>query len=180
LLPGATPAHAREIERRSGVPYGQVHRQLQLLQSLGLVTSERIGNLKRYAAANVSLMPSLRDLVRRTMGVIPLLTEALDRDEVMVAFVFGSGAAQTDYPDSDIDVLVVADVDDDMLLSRLFSEVSHQTGKDINPVMYLRDEFREKLAAGQSFLTAVVTGPKIFLKGDEDDLRGVAAAGSDS
>ena len=183
LLPGATPAHAREIERRSGVSYGQVHRQLQLLEGLGLITSERVGNVKRYAVANVSLMPSLRDLVRRTMGVVPLLSTALDRDDVLLALIFGSVASQTDYPDSDIDVLVVANVadeEDDMELSGVFGDLSRETGRDINPVIYRPDEFRDKLARGQSFLTSVVAGPKVFLKGDDDALRGAAAGEADT
>jgi predicted nucleotidyltransferase len=171
LLPGATPAHIRELERRCGLPYYAVHRELRRLEGLGLVEVERIGNLKRYRpAAGSPLLAPLRDLVRRTMGVIPLLAAALDREDVVVAFVYGSVATGEDRPDSDVDVMVVGEADLYALAEPL-AEMAQETGREIAPVTYRPEEFRAGLREGNAFLSSVVRKPKVFLKGDEDALR---------
>jgi len=38
------------------------------------------------------------------------------------------------------------------------------------PSVYRTEEFYRKLAQGQHFLSSVVSGPKIYLIGDEDEL----------
>jgi hypothetical protein len=57
-------------------------------------------------------------------------------------------------------------------------------GRPINPTVYSVAEFKSKRAAGNHFLTAVLQGQKVFLLGDEDELRKVggvrlAKAGTD-
>jgi predicted nucleotidyltransferase len=171
LLPGATPAHIRELERRCGVPYFAVHRELRLLESLGLVTAEKVGNSKRYHVSPDSpLLPGLRELVRRAAGVIPLLAEVLNRDDVDLAFVYGSVASGEDRPDSDVDVMVIGEADLSAL-AEVLTEVTRQTNREITPVTYRSEEFRQGLRDGNSFLSSIVRKPKLFLKGDEDALR---------
>src|SRR5216684_89037 len=46
-------------------------------------------------------------------------------------------------------------------------------GRSINPTVYSLAEFKSKLAAGNHFLTSVLKGQKVFLVGDEDELRKV-------
>jgi predicted nucleotidyltransferase len=175
LLPGAAPAHIRELERRCGMPYFAVHRELKLLESLGLVAAEKIGNSKRYHVSPDSpLLPGLRDLVRRAVGVIPLLATTLDREDIEVAFVYGSVASGEDRPDSDVDVMVIGGADL-FALSDALAEVTKQTGREITPVTYQTQEFQRGLHAGNSFLCSVVRKPKLFLKGDEDALQRLGA-----
>jgi len=47
--------------------------------------------------------------------------------------------------------------------------------REVNPTVYSPAEFRSKLKAGHHFLTAVVGGEKIFLVGDERELRRLGA-----
>ncbi|MEN6549895.1 MAG: nucleotidyltransferase domain-containing protein [Armatimonadia bacterium] len=171
LLPGAKPSHIRELERHCGLPYGPVYRELKRLERLGLVHGERIGNSTVYSAATDSpFLPSLRELVRRAVGIIPLLAEALDREDIAVAFVYGSVAAGQDRPDSDVDLMVIGEADT-YVVSDALADVTTQTAREITPVTYQEDEFRRGLSDGNSFLSSVVRKPKIFLKGDEDALR---------
>jgi hypothetical protein len=43
-------------------------------------------------------------------------------------------------------------------------------GRPINPTVYSVAEFRSKLAGANRFLNSVVSGEKVFLIGDEDEL----------
>jgi hypothetical protein len=59
----------------------------------------------------------------------------------------------------------------------IVSEFAHAQdilAREINPVVYPPDEFREKLAKGHHFLKTVTKGPKIFLIGDERELKRLA------
>jgi predicted nucleotidyltransferase len=150
-----------------------VQREAKVLEGLGLIAADRVGNIKLYhVVADAPLVPPLRDLVRRAVGMVPLLRATLDREDVQLAFIYGSVAAGTDRPDSDVDVLIVGMVDD-LALSSVLATVEAQTGREITPVIYPPDEFRTGLQQGNSFLASVVRKPKIFVKGDEDALRQV-------
>lgn len=175
LLPGARPVHVRELGRLCGLPYSAAQREVKLLEDLGLVEAEQVGRSKRYhVVAGAPLIPALRDLVRQAVGVVPLLRAAVDREGVEFSFVYGSVAAGEDLPDSDVDVMVIGDVDDDEF-SQALDEVARQTGREITPVTYRPDEFRQGLREGNSFLTSVLRKPKILLKGDEDALQRLGA-----
>ena len=71
----------------------------------------------------------------------------------------------------------------DEVLSRR-STVEKSIGRPINPTVYSVAEFKSKLASGNHFWTAVLKSEKVFLLGDEDELRKVggvrlAEAGAD-
>ena len=102
---------------------------------------------------------------------------------VLVAFVYGSLAREEETAQSDVDLLVVGKATLEEVLSRL-STVEKSIRRPINPTVYSVAEFKSKLASGNHFLTAVLKGQKVFLLGDEDELRKVggirlAKAGAD-
>lgn len=175
LLPGAAPAHLREIARRCGLHHSAARRELKLLESLGLVEAERIGTSLRYhVVAGAPLLEPLRSLVREAVGVVPLLRVALDVDSVKFSFVYGSVAAGEDRPGSDVDVMIIGDMGD-AELSEALDGVAKETGREITPVTYRPREFRRALREGNSFVTSVLRKPKIMLKGDEDALQRLGA-----
>jgi len=49
--------------------------------------------------------------------------------------------------------------------------IEKSVGRPINPTVYSVVEFKSKLASGNHFLNAVLKGQKVFLLGDEDELR---------
>ncbi len=100
-----------------------------------------------------------------------------------MAFVYGSLAREQETAQSDVDLLVVGKATLDEILSQL-STVEKNIGRPINPTAYSVAEFKSKLASGNHFLNAVLKGRKVFLLGDENDLRKVggvrlAEAGAD-
>jgi hypothetical protein len=68
-----------------------------------------------------------------------------------------------------VDLLVVGTVGL-AALSPLLDSVEERLGREVNPTVYTRAEFTEKLDAGHHFLSEVVDGPKLFVFGGADDL----------
>jgi predicted nucleotidyltransferase len=87
---------------------------------------------------------------------------------------YGSVARGDERPGSDLDVMIVGEVKFTDVVSAL-STVQEYLRRKINPNVYAAAEFRAKIAAGDSFLRRVLADKKIFLIGNEDDLRQFAA-----
>lgn len=99
------------------------------------------------------------------------------------AFVFGSTARNRQTEDSDIDLLVIGDVNLKGLSGPL-REAEKRLGRRINPAIYTRDLFRQKYHAGDPFLLDVYRREKISViqpRGDssqrdlDDELRTMVA-----
>ena len=158
----ATP----ELGRRTGAAPASLHRELRRLEDAGLIEHDRIGRTKRYRAARSSpIHAPLRQLVERTLGVEPLLRSRLERlPGVDAAAIFGSWAAGSVGPDSDIDLLVVGDVDRDALLAAA-REVEELAGRAVNVSAYRPDEFERRRADRSGFIATVLDRPLLPLVG---------------
>jgi predicted nucleotidyltransferase len=104
-----------------------------------------------------------------------VLREALAglAEQIAVAFVYGSLARGEGQANSDVDVMVIGDVSFGEVVSAL--QLAQKTiGREVNPSIYPEREFRAKLQARHHFLTAVMTAPKVFLVGGENELKRLA------
>lgn len=170
------PLIARQIARELGLPPTTVHDELVRLEALGLlIAGQKIGTAKPYYVnAESPLLTGLRAIVQHTVGVVGLLRQALaDRDDIHVALIFGSVAAGSDRPDSDIDLMVIGAVSGSDLAA-IIAGVERLTRRQINQVHYSVDEFAQRAREGGSFLQAALGGPLVFVKGDGDALRDIA------
>jgi len=168
------PAFLRDLARHCGLSVTPVHRQLGKLEEIGLVTSERVGNAKRYRLSpRFPALGAIKDLVESTTGLVPRLRERLQRRDIDVAFIFGSGGTGEEDAGSDVDLFVVGDIDG-LLLSQLVRKVERQVGKEIDVVHWSATDLARQMDEPSSFLSAVMRQPKAFVKGNEDDLRRIA------
>ncbi len=172
--------YLREIVRLLNAGHGAVQRELGRLVACGLVTKRRRGRQVFYQAnREAPVYPELRALLVKTTGIADMLRAALapDADRIEVAFIFGSMAAGTDDEHSDIDVMIIGDLG---LWDRSssFLEVQLELGREVNPVFWPASRLREKLAEGQPFARNVLREPKVFVVGDEDELRRIAQQGA--
>jgi len=152
---------------------GTVQRELENLSKVGLIVRSSVGNQVFYQAKrDAPIFREMQGLVNKTIGIFSVLRSALHplAKRVLVAFVYGSVARKEETAQSDVDLLVVGKAKLDEVLSRL-STVEKSIGRPVNPTVYSVEEFKSKLASGNHFLTAVLKGQKVFLLGDEDELR---------
>ena len=59
-------------------------------------------------------------------------------------------------------------------VSSLLHEAEEKLGREINPVVYSQQEFSTRMAQQQNFVTNVLNNGKIFIIGDEDELKRLA------
>ena len=166
----------RQITRRlNGVSVGTLQRELDTLSQLALIDRSTVGKQVFYRAnRNHPVFPELRALVAKTVGAIQVLRSALATlaERISFAFIYGSMARQEEKAESDIDLLIVGKVTLEDVLARV-GDLEKSLGRAVNPTVYSLGEFKSKLAGGNHFLNSVVRGEKVFLMGDEDELRKV-------
>jgi predicted nucleotidyltransferase len=161
--------HLSELRRLTGLGSASLQRELNRLAEADLVFSERIGNLRRFQANPQSpVFRELVDLTRKTLGVEPMLRDALSAlvPDLQAAWVFGSVAKQTDTAQSDIDVMLIGE---NLLLGHvleLLMPLETQLGRKINPTCYNPADFERRRAEPDSFVNRVLAQPILPLIGD--------------
>lgn len=172
LLHPERSLHVREIARLASAPAGTMVKELDRLQAVGLLTKTRVGNQVQFSAnRNHPVFDELVGLLRKTVGLTDILTEALAplANKIRFAFVFGSMARGTEHEGSDVDVLIVGDVDFASVLNALY-EAQTELQREINPKVLSAKEWADRAHSGSSFVNDVLAKPKIFLIGGEDDI----------
>ena len=172
LTNSASRFYQRQIQSLTGLPPRAVQREVERLESLGLLVRQVEGNRVYYSVdRGFALYPELKGLVLKTTGLGDALREQVSRKhDIQLAFIYGSYAANQETADSDIDLLVVGAVGA-VELHSLVRGAQDTLCREINYSAYSSSEFQEKARAGDSFLRNVLNGPKIYLKGDDDTLR---------
>ena len=140
---------------------------VETLHRAGVVTDRRAGN-QRLLRMNTlhPLYPELRSMGMKTFGLADRLREAFSpvRQNIETAFVFGSVAADTATAASDIDLLVVGDLDF-FEVSTLLADAEKDLGRPIH--LSLVDAAEWATWRTQALGDAVMRGPKIMVVGDD-------------
>jgi predicted nucleotidyltransferase len=166
----------RQLASLLGEDSTNVSREVARLQEIGIVDVLSEGQQKYVSAAlSGPLYPELRGLVLKTAGLVGLLQEAMAplKDQIRIAFVFGSMAAGREGPASDVDLFVVGEVSLRELVECLSPAQGH-LGREVNPTVYGPAELEEKLSQGHHFVTGVLQGPKLLVMGKPDELERLA------
>ena len=164
--------HMREVTRMVNAGQGAVQRELRQLSEAGILMRERRGRQVHYRAnTECPIYPELRGLVLKTVGLVDVLRSALApvADRIDVAFVYGSFAKGTANGGSDVDVMIMGEISLSEAVAVL-TAAQETLGREVNPSVYPAEEVRQRLAAGQHFMTTVLREPRLYLVGDSDAL----------
>jgi predicted nucleotidyltransferase len=166
--------YTNEIVRLADMGRGTVRRELDKLVSAGLLLMTREGN-QHYYRANFDnpVYNELVDIVRKTFGIADVIREALlpMYDQIDLAFIYGSIAKKEDMASSDIDLLVVTDSLAFADLMTMLAAAEQSLARPVNPSIYTAEQIKDKLEQKNAFLTRLMEQPKIWVKGDNDDIR---------
>lgn len=160
---------ASELISLAGSGSGAVQRELARLVESGLIKSHEVGRQRHYQAnANSPIFEELRGIIVKTSGVASPLRSALAplADRIVLAMVYGSVAKGSATASSDLDLLIIGDrllLED---LYRVLAPVEKQLARKINPTLYSKSEFAQRVKKKNAFLTKVLAGAKITLIGD--------------
>jgi predicted nucleotidyltransferase len=154
-----------DLGRAAGLASSRVHREVESLESAGLVRSERVGTA-RLVRPNVDspYYPELRSLLLKAFGpavvLKPLLSEVPGVEE---AYLFGSWASrylgEPGFAPGDIDLLVVGDVDPGDVY-RACRRAENALGRPVNPTILSRQEWADRESG---FVRAVHEGARLPL-----------------
>lgn len=165
--------YAKEIIRLARVGSGAVQRELDRLFRSGLITIREIGNQKHYQAnAESPIFEELRAITEKSFGLAQPLRAALGAltKQIKLAFVYGSIAKRRDTTRSDVDLMIVADKLSHGDLVRALEKPALVIGRPINPTTFSTAEFLQRRKRSDSFVSRVLSQPKIWIIGDEHEL----------
>jgi len=168
--------YLRDIARRTGCALGTVRRELTGLANAEILTKSTDGNRTYYQAnTDCPIFRELSGLVRKTSGMVDVLSEALKTlsKKIKVAFVYGSFATGSAKTSSDVDLMVIGSCGFGQVVDAI-GNAQEKIGREINPVVYPVKEWKEKLSGGHHFTTSVSNSAKIFIIGTSDDLARIA------
>lgn len=162
-----------DLKNATGAGSGAVQREVARLAGSGLLALEPVGNQKHYRAnPDCPIHDELVAIVRKTFGLAEPLREALAplADRIQAAFVYGSVARRSDTASSDVDLMLISESLTYAEAMSALHDVSDQLGREINPTIYSLDEWRSRVASGNSFVARVLAQPRIDLMGSADGL----------
>ena len=150
-----------------------VSRELSRLEKAGILVSTIEGKHKYYQANRQSpLFDELHGLMLKTVGVADIIKKALEprMADIKLAFIFGSLAKKSENRFSDIDLLVVGNITFGEVVD-LISTAEGTLNRELNPVVYTLSEFNKRISENHYFISDILSGDKIFVVGDENELQ---------
>jgi len=163
--------YLRQLARLADITLGPVQRELRQLVDAGLVSRKTVGTQTFYSANQESpVFAEIKSLVTKTVGMHDVLLAALEplRKKINLAFVYGSVARSSETQHSDVDLMIVGNVDFGTIVENL-AGAQRTLNREINPTVCSLKEFRKR--AHESFLKTVLAEEKLFIIGDENVLR---------
>jgi predicted nucleotidyltransferase len=163
--------YIREFSRIINENINSVRRELINLENIGLLIVEEESNLKYYKMNNHSpIYEEITKIFLKTKGLLSVIKNNLKKYEnIDTAFIYGSYASGSQKFDSDLDLFIVGEINEDFLVEE-FYELEKEYSKEINYVLFTRKEIKEGLKDKNSFILEVVENPKIFLIEDSENI----------
>lgn len=158
--------YVREIARSTEENINSVRRELANLEKIGLLKSERRGNSKYYAVnKKMPIYNELASIILKTEGVAKVLQDSLSGIGIETTFIYGSFASGKARVDSDIDIFIIGEINEDELILKI-REVEKRLSREINYVLFTTGEFERREKRKDPFVLNVLKEPKIMLIGD--------------
>mgnify|MGYP000355193029 CR=1 FL=1 len=163
--------YLRELERILDFSVGNIRRELIQLKNIGLFHVENKGNLTYYCLnKSYPLLPEIKSIILKTAGASGELKESLKKVKgVEYAFIYGSFAKGEEKESSDIDLLIIGEIDEGKLIDKI-KILEKKLQREINLTLYEKSDFIKKKMEGNPFILEVIKEKKLFLIGDEDEL----------
>ena len=157
----------REIGQKLNKEPSYYQRPLDKLVSQGILKDERKGNMRFFKLNKEHpLYEEIKSIVAKTLGIEYKLKNLVNQFAGLdSAFLFGSIAKKAENSQSDIDLLLIGSVDQNLLIKDI-SKIEGEIKREINYHIYSQPEILKKLKKNDSFFVNIFSAPLISLKGD--------------
>lgn len=163
-----------EVIKLVGSGRGAVQREIKKLTAAGILNVSTFGSRKTYQANPQSpIYDELRSLIVKTVGLLEPLRNALKNfaSKIDLAFVYGSIAKGKDTAKSDIDLMIIGQGLEYSELYGALQKAEKILSRPVNPNLMNPIEWKEKHLNKNSFVSRITQQPKLFIFGNEDELR---------
>ncbi|MBD9597972.1 nucleotidyltransferase domain-containing protein [Ensifer sp. ENS05] len=167
ILQGERRLSVSDLIRIAGPGNGATQRVLDSFEKAGVVTREARGNQRLYSANKKHpIYPELRSICLKTFGLAGVISDELAKfaPDIKTAFVFGSIAKGEERADSDVDLMVVGDVDY-FELGQAVENLKRALGRDIHLNLYTPAEWND--LQYDRVIRTINSEPRIMVAGHE-------------
>lgn len=150
-----------------------LQRELASLTTAGLLETRKDGNRVYYKAnPHCPGIEDLQALLIKTVGVADVVFTAIKGalEKIDSAFIYGSLARGEEIATSDVDVLLIGEIKMSQIASAIH-KAEKSLGREINPTIFSKQEFSNKMKNRDTFVKTIMDDKKIFLKGNEIELK---------
>jgi predicted nucleotidyltransferase len=156
----------RQIAASVGMSHVQVGASLASLERDGVVVSKRVGRAILYrpnldnAISHSVLAPMFETEKELKVKLLADISKGLKRDAIG-AYIYGSFAAASERPDSDIDLLVIPEgrpskaLDDELV--KLADLIRARYGNELNSLVLALPEVKRRYKAGDKLIGGIVS-----------------------
>jgi predicted transcriptional regulator with HTH domain len=138
-----------------------VKRELDNLEKMEIVTSEKVANLKYFKANKDSpLFSELKNLITKSLGLPGALKAVLRASGARAAFLYGPYAEGNDI--NTVDLFVIGAMSS---LTKELKDIEKRFDRKINCTIIDEDEYKLKKKKGDSHLKRLLSGKRITLIG---------------
>jgi predicted nucleotidyltransferase len=125
--------YLRELGKLLNFSLGNIRRELIKLESAGIFLSENKGNLVYYYLnQSYPLFKELKSIIFKTSGSPKMLQNILEKfNGISQTFIYDSFAKGEEKEGSDIDLLIIGEVDEDKLIE-VISKLERKLQREIN------------------------------------------------
>lgn len=153
--------YVREIARLANKNPSGVKRELDKLEDMELVTSEKEGNLKYFSVNTKSrLFPELKGLIAKSLGLPGALKSVLKASEAKTAFIHGPYIGNANVPS--LNLFIVCDSNH---IDKTLGDIEKRFGRKIKYKLMTSSEYRAKKKIGNRQLKKLLNAKKILLLG---------------
>jgi predicted nucleotidyltransferase len=156
--------YVRELAALLRVDPTNLSRELHRLEEEGLFRSQLRGNQKYYGLnKEYPFLKEVFTILRRTIGVVPAVSEALGKiSGIKAAYLYGSFAKGEEDASSDIDVLIVGKPEGTELANAA-GLLEKLLNREVNYTVITDQELKRKLADHDPFLSDIWNGKRVEL-----------------
>ncbi len=166
--------YLRQISSLANQPIQAVQREVNKLVEIGLISKFTEGNRTYYQADKTcTIFEELKRIFLKTLGFAEVLKEHLTKsDDIKVAFIYGSYAKGKENLSSDIDLFIIGKISS-KTLSSILSKPKKELGREVNYIIFSPIELSKKLKQKNHFINTVLKEDKLFIIGNENDLKAI-------
>ena len=164
--------YMHEIGRILGKKPGSFQRTINSMESEGILVSEYRANARYFKVSKeYPLYKELKSIVFKTVGIGGGIRDRLQKlPGIKLAFIYGSYAQRRENYLSDIDLMIIGELNEDKLVKEL-DYLEKLLKREINYKLYNYSDFKRDIRAGDPFLHSVLKDKKILLIGEDSDLQ---------